>query len=646
MIDDAQLVNTLLEQGILDQATLKEGLEQTEGSQRSLYETLILHRLVTEEKLVSLVSGILNVPAVHPDPAEIPSDVRDLVPASMARRNRVLPLRLHEQELVLGMVDPIDVLAMDEIATHTGIDIRPVLIGPSTIDEALEDLYGAAPQDSGEIADDVLASFDDFDVQGMMDEVMEDEEWDSLFDDEDDAPSVEDSAVLSRDMRDRPSTDVLAEEDVDAAVDEADAEAAADGEEKNDEDDLIEIEIIEELGKPVDIQQQASEYVSLDDWEVDEAIGGPGDAEILSAESAEALFKKTPSGKRAALEALEADDSTQRTTDSELISEALEDTQSSKTTIGVSVDHLEDGELGGEAREATGDDDEDDTGRTDTGRTELGVATRASSESPAKKGGSGTEGTDYGALGRAILKSSPSGSEGTDDETDVREESEPDDETQVREESEPDDETQVRESDAEESDAEESDAEESDAEESDAEESDAEESDAEERDAEETRVEEAGDDDPTPDDAAISLKEERDDRPTDPDFERPPAPKPDGVLTREIDAEALEALTGGEDEQAGDVPAIERPDAPAQTDIIDPVVVEEDRREAEGPGEPAPQAPQPEDTRPRLNSPQVRLPEGIDVEGLALALANLLIAKEILTLDEVFQLAQSLTPDE
>lgn len=627
MIDDAQLVNSLLEQGIVDQATLKKGLEQTEKSERSLYESLILNKLVTEDRLVRLVSGLLNVPAVDPDPADIPSDVRELVPASMARRNRVLPLQLLDGELVLGMVDPIDVLAMDEIATHTGIDIRPVLIGPSTIDEVFEDLYGAATDDSSALADEVLDSFDDFDVQGMMDEVMDDEEWDGLFDDEE-HPSVEDSAVLSRDMRDRPSTDVLAEEDVDAAVAEADGEPSSprdksDPEEEFDEEDLIEIEIIEELGKPVDIQQKAREYVSLDEWEIDEAIAGPGDSEILTAESAEELFKSEPSGKHAALEDEEAEKAETGTHEA---SDVLQDTQSSKTTIGVSVDHLEDGALGGEAREAGAETSEVED---QTGRTELGIATRASDseaeeqtakektkQKTKKKPGSKrrskrSENTDYGALGRAILKSSPSSSEATDDEeTNVREESaaeqtdvhEPDDETNVREASEPDDETDIHEA-----------------------------SDTEIRSANGDPDE--ADERDEPDDAAISLKE-REERPTDPEPGLDHRPATD-VRTREIDEEALETLTGSEEPPG---PSVE--EEASQTDIIDPSAVEEDRRGDE------PTSSTPEETRPRLNSPQMRLPEGIDVEGLALALANLLIAKDILTLDEIFHLAKSLTPDE
>lgn len=389
MIDDSQLVNSLLQQGFIDRATLKEGLERTRASGKPLYETLIFGRFVPEDKLVKLVGRLLNVPTVSVQPHKITNEVRDLVPASMARRNRVIPLELRDGTLVLGMVDPIDVLAMDEVATHTGIDIQPVLVGPSAIAEAIEDVYGVG-QD-GLDGGDGMSAFD-FDVEGMMDEMMAGGQWSELFDDEDE-PSTEDSAVLAREMRDRPSTDVLADEDVDAAVADADADAHAAADEE--EEDLIEIEIIEELGRP---SRPPEPYASLDKWEVDEAItkGKEGSSQILSAASAEEIFRAEPRSE-ARLEADE-DDSTRPGLDDEEIPSEVLDTQTGKTTVGVGIDHLENGALGGDVR--AGDEDlEDDT----TGRTSMGIGVRIDDDDEEPD----NEDTDYGALGRAILKSGP-----------------------------------------------------------------------------------------------------------------------------------------------------------------------------------------------------------------------------------------------
>lgn len=534
MIDDSLLVNSLLEEGFLDQAAVDQGIAKTEQTGEPLYEALINHQLIGEDDLVEVVSRLLNLPAHDVEPSEIPDEVRALVPGSMARRNRVLPLALSDGELVLGMVDPIDVLAMDEIATHTGIDIRPVLVGPKTIADALANIYG--DDSDTDLTDDVLASFDDFDVEGMMDEVMAGDEWSDFFPEEDDEPSVEESAVLSREMRDRPSTDVLAEEDLNS--------------EEIPEKDLPELEIIEDLDRPIDVDRKPSVVSNLDDWEVDAAISDhseeAGDAEILTAANAEELFAEPASG-TARLE-MSPEGEEESSAAAEELEASLDDTQASHTTVGVGVDHIEEGALGGESHPSTEDSDRLDS----TGRTAMGVGPFAdadaedeeekaqredeedakdrSSASADKKrkekktsatGGKTKrqhENTDYGALGRAILKSKP------DDEQD-------------------DDDLSDAEDDVEEDDDENADA---------------------------------------------------------------------------VDAD----------------PTVDSP--PPETDIIPPLVTEDGQFSRNGSGGDAL-------TRPRLSTPGVTLPEGIDSQGLALALANLLVSKGILTTTEIFELASKLS---
>lgn len=278
MIDDTELVNSLLERGILDQDTLKSGVERAKKSARPLYETLIFGRFIDEAPLVALVGELIDVPTRDVNASAIPADVRELVPSSLARRNRILPIALEGDELTLGMVDPSDELAIDEIAMHAGVIVRPVLVGPASLAEAIDQVYGAIPDSS-----DALSSFDEIDVQSMMDEMMAGNEWSELFSEDDDV-SVEDSAVLSMEMRDRPSTDVLNDADLE------DSEA----EEDSDVDD----ELLEDLNSPALL---TAPYASLDDWDVDEAIER-GDSQILSATSAEEFFRPETGARRARLD--------------------------------------------------------------------------------------------------------------------------------------------------------------------------------------------------------------------------------------------------------------------------------------------------------------------------------------------------------
>ena len=441
MIDDSQLVATLLDSGVADQATLDRGLRQTQVSGKSLYETLLTAELVAEPALVEAVGRLLELPTRVVTGGEIASDVRDVIPASMARRNRVVPLEKDDDgALILAMLNPSDRLAIDEIASHTGTQIRPILIGPRSLAAAQSEVYG---NDAGLVSDSEAAieALDGIGDGDYLDGLAPPSEWSDVFESSA-ADDLEDSAVLSRDMQDRPSTDVLADEDVDAAVADADAEP--------DEEDLPEIEIIEELGQPIR-RRPPSPYASLEQWQVDGAIDGR--SEIIMSDDADEFFTPTsitPLGNAEEDDQEEdiVDETMNLSADSESGTDALR--PDSHTALGVGVNELE-GLPAGQARSGAKkplpiakaqrtevgrmgaqDSEHDDT--SDTGAAAEDDATGVvadddtsaapppvpdepdepppSAKPAAKKSAKATakpaakkEVTDYRALGRAILKS-------------------------------------------------------------------------------------------------------------------------------------------------------------------------------------------------------------------------------------------------
>ncbi len=429
MIDDAELAPRLLESGVIDQPRLDQGIALTRSQGENLYNTLIRNKLVVESEIVGLVAGILNVPSIDLQKVAISAETLQLVPGSMAMRNKVIPIRIKQddggQQLVLGMADPIDVLAMDEIATHTGIDIRPVLVGPAELENALQTKYKNGHADDA--LDDMLDDLGDIAL-----DVLEDENWENFFD-EAQAIEFEDSASISQEMRDRPSSDVF------EAVDEIASEVS-------------EVPSLDMLEDDFDVSEPNPEAEDvLEDWDIDEAItsrkdGGvkqvPQKAQILSAYAAKNLFDENESGGEASIalpdpaEVEEEDDyvdePTQRKSMEEL-SESLADDgdpPTGRTQIGVGVDEIaEQGagsmSVGGKRNDkaTAGNTDhlvaeslaelsEEDSEVLDTGssKTQAGIGAHAlKSDKRKKKEKKGfnkkpNSNTDYGALGRAILK--------------------------------------------------------------------------------------------------------------------------------------------------------------------------------------------------------------------------------------------------
>jgi type IV pilus assembly protein PilB len=59
------------------------------------------------------------------------------VPEYLARRHQVIPLSLADRTLTLGMTDPVDILAIDEVRRVTGLEIEPAVITADDFQRAL-----------------------------------------------------------------------------------------------------------------------------------------------------------------------------------------------------------------------------------------------------------------------------------------------------------------------------------------------------------------------------------------------------------------------------------------------------------------------------------------------------------------------------
>lgn len=270
MIEDSKLISALEESGAIDQEDIDRGRELSEESGRPLYHTLIDHDLADELTVVRIAAEILNVPFVELSDIQIRPDVLEKIPPSLAFRNIVFPLKIEEgdeqRELYLAMADPLDVLAMDEIATHTGIDIHPVLAGPRDIRSALEAAYQADDTDSK--VEDIEPFGEDFNIEDIesVDDAsdLNEDSWEAFFDEAEEAEEeeLEDSMVLSREMRDRRTSQEL--EPLQGPIDEDDSES------ESDEDDAL-----QSLEEPLS-QSQATGGVETDlsQWEIDQRLEG------------------------------------------------------------------------------------------------------------------------------------------------------------------------------------------------------------------------------------------------------------------------------------------------------------------------------------------------------------------------------------
>jgi type IV pilus assembly protein PilB len=150
------LLDALKQIGV-DPAAVDAAAEEAQRSGRSVRAVLINDQVVTEEQLTAAAAaafGIntLDLVSFSPDPAALKR-----IPLPVVLRHRVLGLTINDGELVVGVTDPGDVVALDDVRAATGMTVRPVVVARSEVRRIIERLQ----REDSDLGDVVDTSLDD-----------------------------------------------------------------------------------------------------------------------------------------------------------------------------------------------------------------------------------------------------------------------------------------------------------------------------------------------------------------------------------------------------------------------------------------------------------------------------------------------------
>jgi type IV pilus assembly protein PilB len=123
-----------------DATALQDAAEEAERSSRSIRDVLINDLVVTEVELLEASADVNGLNSV--DLVGYPIDAAALakIPLALTLRHRVLGIAINDDELVVAVSDPDDVVALDDIRAATGMKIRPVVAARSELRKIIDRL--------------------------------------------------------------------------------------------------------------------------------------------------------------------------------------------------------------------------------------------------------------------------------------------------------------------------------------------------------------------------------------------------------------------------------------------------------------------------------------------------------------------------
>ena len=136
-----RLGELLLANGDLTQQQLDAALAEQKRTGRKLGRVLADMEFIRENQLQQVLARHLKLPFVDIAQLQLNPDTVRLLPEAVARRFRAMVLHSDERGVQLGMTDPTDLFAYDDIAARLKQPIRLALISETELLKALDVVY-------------------------------------------------------------------------------------------------------------------------------------------------------------------------------------------------------------------------------------------------------------------------------------------------------------------------------------------------------------------------------------------------------------------------------------------------------------------------------------------------------------------------
>jgi type IV pilus assembly protein PilB len=183
-----RLGQVLLQEGLLTREQLAQGLAEAKSSKLRLGYVLVKLGLIQEIEITKVLARQYRMPAVDLTGFQVDSKIVRLIPAEMAVKNVVLPLKREGRTLTVAMADPTDIGLLEDLKFITRYDLFPVIAGEYTLRALIEKHYDLASAEQEQLTS-ILRDMEEMDESDV--EVLADEEDDAATQAQiDDAPVV------------------------------------------------------------------------------------------------------------------------------------------------------------------------------------------------------------------------------------------------------------------------------------------------------------------------------------------------------------------------------------------------------------------------------------------------------------------------
>lgn len=178
------LPRRLVQDGLISEDKVLEAQEAAKKERIALVAYLVANELADSQAVAIAASHEFGVPLLDLESIEIDLDCIRAVDQKLLNKHRVLPLVKRGQRLFLGISDPTNLQAIDDVKFQTSLRVDPIVVDQALLEERINKALEAVDTSMSSLDDD------DFDLENLEVGADEQETDDVTRDDIEDAPVV------------------------------------------------------------------------------------------------------------------------------------------------------------------------------------------------------------------------------------------------------------------------------------------------------------------------------------------------------------------------------------------------------------------------------------------------------------------------
>jgi len=152
-----------LKEGLITQDQLNKALQEQRTNGTRVGYNLVKLGYVKETDLTRMLARQHKMPAVDLTKFQVDPRIAKLIPAELALKHSVLPLKRDGRTLTVAMSDPATMSVLDDIKFITRLDIFPVIAGEFTLRNAITKFYESGEAQMESLLNDI-ADNDDIEI--------------------------------------------------------------------------------------------------------------------------------------------------------------------------------------------------------------------------------------------------------------------------------------------------------------------------------------------------------------------------------------------------------------------------------------------------------------------------------------------------